>query len=205
MAYGYGWRMFDADGHWAVWHTGTLAGMYSEVMLLPDQQSGFVILISGNGGEARRALGETLLKHFTAPGDRRGVSDYAALLEAHHPAPGNASAAPDESVARPTSPRALAGYLGIYQDPWLGEASICVRDGTVRFQVKKSPRLSGTVMQLDQRYLVHWDDRSVEPDAWLDFHGKHSPSMTMAKLDPHGDTSSDYEDLDFVRKNSCAR
>ena len=203
MAYGYGWRMADADGHWIVWHTGTLAGMYSELMLLPDQRSGFVILISGNGGEARRALGATLLKHFTAPGDRRSVADYAAQLEAHGPAKGNAPTAPDASAASPAAPGTLSGYLGVYQDPWLGEASICARDDTVRFQVKKSPRLSGTVMRLGQRYLVHWGDRSVEPDAWMDFHGTRSPSLTMAKLDPHGDTSSDYEDLDFVRKGQC--
>lgn len=203
MAYGYGWRMADADGQWTVWHTGTLAGMYSELMLLPDRRSGFVILITGNGGEARTVLAEALLKHFTDPSDDRGVAGYAALWDALSRAPGKAPAAPDDSAALPADSHALAGRLGVYRDPWLGQASICMRDGVVRFQVKKSPRLGGTVMQLGRRYLVHWDDRSVEPDAWLDFHDSHPWRLTMAKLDPHGDTSSDYEDLDFVRESGC--
>jgi hypothetical protein len=98
----------------------------------------------------------------------------------------------------------LGEYLGVYDDPWLGAASVCAHGDSIRFQVKKSPRLAGTIMQMGQRYLVRWDDRSVEPDAWMDFHGKRSPTLTLAKLDPHGDTSSDFEDLHFVRKSACS-
>ena len=74
MAYGYGWRMTDVDGTWTVWHTGTLDGMYSELMLLPDRKSGFVFLINGEAEDARTVLGELLLKHFTAPHDTRDAA-----------------------------------------------------------------------------------------------------------------------------------
>ncbi|WP_281032645.1 serine hydrolase [Phyllobacterium salinisoli] len=202
MAYGYGWRMADANGHWTVWHTGTLAGMYSELRLLPDSRSGFVTLINGNGGKARMVLSEALLKHFTDPADRRGIADYAAQLDTLHAAPETKPATPDQVAIQPADARSLAGRLGIYRDPWLGLASICVRDDEVRFQVNKSPRLAGTVMKQGNRYLVRWDDRSVQPDAWLNFRPGSPAQLTMA---PHEGYSSDYKDIDFTRKSGCAQ
>ncbi|MEO9216174.1 MAG: serine hydrolase domain-containing protein, partial [Rhodanobacter sp.] len=83
MAYGFGWRMADVDGVWNVWHTGTLNGMYSELMLLPERKNGFVFLINGDGDAARTVLGEVLLKHFTVPAQGHDVDWYADALEHH--------------------------------------------------------------------------------------------------------------------------
>src|SRR5690606_2666190 len=80
--YAFGFRLGDVDGEWTVSHTGTLSGMYSMMMLLPDRKSGFVILINGEAGEARTVLGEALVKQFTAPEDARGIAEYAADLAA---------------------------------------------------------------------------------------------------------------------------
>jgi len=80
--YGYGWRLSDVDGHWKVAHTGTLTGMYSAVVLLPDLRSGFVILINGSAAPARTALTQALLKRFTRPNaPHLNASYYTALLE----------------------------------------------------------------------------------------------------------------------------
>jgi CubicO group peptidase (beta-lactamase class C family) len=204
MAYGYGWRMADADGVWTVWHTGTLNGMYSELMLLPDRQSGFVFMINGGAEDARTVLGEVLLKHFTAPGDTRGVAWYADAVE--HAEQHAHAAVPDSAAAKPAEPAALAGWTGRYRDPWFGEILLCTRADHVHLASIKSPRFSGEVRRLGKRYLVRWDDRSVSPDAWLDVHPAASGqpvSLTMAKLDPQGDFSSDYEDLHFERIGAC--
>jgi len=48
-------------------HTGTLAGMYSAVTLLPEKQVGFVFMINDEGSDARTVLNEVLVKAFTAP------------------------------------------------------------------------------------------------------------------------------------------
>jgi len=206
MAYGYGWRMADADGMWTVWHTGTLSGMYSELMLLPDQQSGFVFLINGDAEDARTVLGEVLLKHFTAPGDTRDVAWYADALESASQAQRTRAAVPDSAAAAPVEASALTSWTGRYRDPWFGEILLCPRRDRVHVAAIKSPRFSGAVMRLGKRYLLRWDDRSVSPDAWLDFHPETSDqpaSLTMAKLDPLGDFSSDYEDLRFSRVGDC--
>jgi CubicO group peptidase (beta-lactamase class C family) len=206
FAYGYGWRMVDVDGQWTVWHTGTLAGMYSELMLLPDRRDGFVLLINGNGGTARTVLGEALLKFFTDPSDTRGVAGYAVLLDeaaAAKAASRSEPALPDSATLPPADPRRMSGRLGVYRDPWFGTVSVCAQGGVVRLRADKSPRLAGSILEDHGRYLVHWDDRSIDPDAWLDFHAGTPMRLSLAKLDPHGDFSSDYEDLDFVREASC--
>ena len=202
MAYGYGWRMADVDGQWVVWHTGTLGGMYSMLALLPDRKSGFVFMINGEAEDARTVLGEVLTKHFTAPGDGHGVSWYADALDheaAQRPA---AARAPDTSAATTVGPSAFA-WSGRYRDPWFGEIMLCPSKNTVQWAARKSPHMHGTVKQLGKRYLVHWDDPAVDLDAWLDPHAGSQPTLTMAKLDPKGDFSSDYEDLHFERIGDC--
>ncbi len=204
MAYGYGWRMADVDGRWSVWHTGTLNGMYSMLALLPDRDSGFVFMINGEADDARTVLGEMLMKHFTAPGDSRDVEWYADALEQRAKQRSPSSAAPDTSAQRPAGAAELARWSGRYRDPWFGDISLCPRDGEMHFAAAKSPTLAGTVMRLGDRYLVHWDDGEL--DAWLDFHAAAASqpiTLRMAKLDPQGDFSSDYEDLDFQRIGTC--
>ena len=205
MAYGYGWRMADVDGQWSVWHTGTLNGMYSMLALLPDRKSGFVFMINGEADDARTVLGEVLMKHFTAPDSSRDVSWYADALKQQAKQRSPSSSAPDTSTQRPASTAELARWSGQYRDPWFGDVTLCPRDGKMHFAAAKSPTLAGTVMRLGKRYFVHWDD-SADLDAWLDFHAATASqpiTLRMAKLDPLGDFSSDYEDLDFQRVGSC--
>ena len=206
MAYGYGWRMVDVDGEWTVWHTGTLNGMFSMLALLPDRKSGFVFMINGEADNARTVLGEVLTKHFTAPDEHRDVTWYADALEHASKQSATTSAQPDTTAQQPVNPAELAAWTGNYRDPWLGDVSICPRNGNVHFASVKSPRLAGTVMRLGTRYLVHWDDPAVDMDAWLDFHVSSNDqpiTLRMAKLDPKGDFSSDFEDLHLQRVDGC--
>jgi CubicO group peptidase (beta-lactamase class C family) len=204
MAYGYGWRMTDVDGQWNVWHTGTLNGMYSMLSLLPDHKNGFVFMINGEADDARTVLGEVLTKHFTAPNDPHDVNWYADALEHSAKQHAQKSPLPDTSTQQAVTAADMSAWTGTYRDPWFGDISLCQRDGKVRFASTKSPELAGTVMHLGTRYLVHWDDGEL--DAWLNFHatqGKQPITLRMAKLDPQGDFSSDYEDLDFRRIGGC--
>ncbi|MEP6906976.1 MAG: serine hydrolase [Pseudoxanthomonas sp.] len=205
-AYGYGWRIADVDGAFTVSHTGTLSGMYSVMTLLPNSKSGFVVLINGEAEEARTVLNEVLLKYFTRPGQDKGVSYYASQLEhdaqqeaAKSPAP--ASADRDQVAASSLTP-----WLGVYRDPWFGEVRLCTRDTQVSFQSQKSPMLSGRVMSSGGRYLIDWDHDSVDLEAWLDFKQDKASGMrqmSLAKVDPEGDFSFDYEDLAFERVGAC--
>jgi len=210
-AYGYGWRLTDVDGTWKVSHTGTLSGMYSALVLLPEKNIGIVFLTNGNADEARTVLTQVLTKRFTAPGDERHtVARYAGLLaDARAPAAADGSAPPAAApIARRTASagdRALRA--GIYRDPWFGEAAVCVEGDAVRFRAAKSPKLVGTVVRLGDRLVVDWDDADVDAEAVLAFAAGEggAATLSMSKLDPDADFSYDYEDLAFVRVADCPR
>ncbi|MGY1424739.1 serine hydrolase domain-containing protein [Lysobacter sp. A289] len=201
-AYAFGFRLADVDGAWTVSHTGTLSGMYSVMTLLPDLDSGFVVLMNGNAGEARTVINEVLLKHFTAPQENPTVADYAARI-ANQPASAGDSVMPDTSARVPATAATLSNHLGRYTDPWFGEVAVCKGDGDVRFTAVKSPRMRGQVMEVGERLLVDWDGPGLD-EAWLDFaDAGASPALSMAKVDPNADFSSDYEDLAFERTGDC--
>ena len=214
-AYGHGWRLSDVDGTAKVAHTGTLSGMYSAVTLLPELDTGFVILVNGDAGEARTVLEQTIAKHFTAPDEGRVVAWYADALAAERKAASAAALAGNNGDATPSkagvprsaaSPESMSPWLGHYRDPWFGEATICATGNGIRFEARKSPRLSGPVLRAGERLLVDFDTLGADADAWLDFspgEAPGAPRLTMAKVDPEADFSYDYEDLAFVRSGDC--
>ena len=231
-AYGYGWRLSDLDGQWKVAHTGTLSGMYSSLALLPDRKVGVVILINGEGEDARTVLMQTALKQFTAPEQKHTVASYAAQLQAEQTQRRNTGhERPDTHARTPVEPRpawlnaadptaatqgvALRGGVdrsvatqgmavqGLYRDPWLGQARLCPENNTLRFSVDKSPKLRGTVMQVDSRWLVQWDTLGTDAEPWLQVQPGSPPTLTLRAIDPDIDFSYDFQDLHFTRIGDC--
>jgi CubicO group peptidase (beta-lactamase class C family) len=205
-AYGYGWRLSDVDGVWKVAHTGTLAGMYSSVILLPDQRAGIVILINGEGEAARTVLGQVLTKQLTAPSTSATVAHYAGLLEQERTGQQAAKPKPDTRHRTPASVTSLAAWTGHYRDPWFGEITVCPVGDHVRFVAVRSPMLTGTVMRVGERWLVDWDDDSVDAEPWLHFAAAKAggdTGLTLSHVDPDADFSYDYADLDFQRTQAC--
>jgi CubicO group peptidase (beta-lactamase class C family) len=200
-AYGYGWRLSDTHGALRVAHTGTLAGMYSAVTLLPERGSGFVFMINGEGSSARVILNQVLVETLLGISER-SVASYADELEADRRA---AVSVPNTlQAAVLVDEEYFPERLGIYRDPWFGEVSVCARENDVQFVAAKSPRLAGTLLEVAGRVLVNWHDESVDVDAWLDFPTDQGrPVMLMTKVDPEADFSFDFEDLRFEKIASC--
>ncbi|MDQ3056481.1 MAG: beta-lactamase family protein, partial [Pseudomonadota bacterium] len=136
-AYGYGWRLTDVDGTSKVSHTGTLSGMYSAVTLLPQKNTGFVILINANADEARTVLNQALVKHFTAPEQKRSVSFYADALAAERQANGVRPPAAVTAARQMVTSSEIKQWLGVYNDRWFGEVSVCGAGNKVRFTSMK--------------------------------------------------------------------
>ena len=203
-AYGYGWRLADIHGQWSVSHTGTLGGMYSVLHLLPDRNSGFMVMINGSGDAARTVLDQVLVEYLLGEGKGRDAMYYADALAASAAARTASGRAPDVSERREADPAGVAGWLGTWRDPWFGEVTVCEQDGRVEFQSARSPRLSGVVMETALGRLVDWHADSVDAEAWLRREeADRGPVLRMAKVDPDADFSYDYEDLEFTRTGAC--
>ena len=104
----------------------------------------------------------------------------------------------------PVDPGALRDWLGVWRDPWFGEVRLCPVGDAVEWRSAKSPKMHGRVGRLDGRYLLVWDDEAVDENAWLAFSRDGTrKQLHMAKLNPDGDFSSDYEDLAFAWERDC--
>lgn len=209
-AYGLGWRLNDSDGHFKVSHTGTLSGMFSAVGLLPEKDSGYVLMINGSGGDARTALAQALTRYLTSPGSGLDVDHYADLLDqsrAESAEGPDADPVPDTSDRVAAEPAGMAQWLGVYEDPWFGEVSVCaVEDDRVGIASRRSPVLTGTVMQSGGRLLVDWDALGANAVPWLDFSRPDDggpAELAVTRINPAIGNSYNFQDLALVRTGDC--
>jgi hypothetical protein len=166
-----------------------------------------VVLINGDGEAARTTLTEALTKHYTRPGAGLDVDHYAGLLDqarAKAVATATHPQVPDTSDRRPATATQLARWQGVYRDPWFGQVSLCPQDQGVVFRAARSPLMRGPVLVSHGRWLVDWDDASVDAEPWLDFaQADGKTTLTLKAIDPDADFSYDYQDLHFQRVGAC--
>jgi len=172
--------------------------------LLPEKNVGFVVLINGDGGEARAVLSQALVKRYSAPDEDVDIAKLAdELARDRGPA---AARKPTEAKREPVRPRDAPAWAGVYEDAWFGSVSICPEGRKVIFAAQKSPRLKGTVLRVGERLLVDWDDASVDAEPWLDFTAADDAqpmTLALSHVDPEADFSYDYPDLAFKWVGAC--
>jgi CubicO group peptidase (beta-lactamase class C family) len=198
-AYGLGWRLADVHGFMEVSHTGTLAGMKSYVVMVPELDLGVVLLTNGSSSAARSTVMNTIVRSFMPVEqidwiqlalDERETAKQVEVPEKDKPVAGA------DSSGLP----ALSEYTGRYRDPWFGDIKIALQDGQLVFSAEKSPKFLGEMRHLDgNRFVVRWIDRSLEADAYVLFETDRKNRVTgisMTKLD---DGDYDFEDLDLTK------
>ena len=108
-AYGLGWGLRDYRGRKLVSHTGGLLGMVSQVMLVPEEKLGIVVLTNQEQGAAFRAVTWRLLDHFLgAP-----PFDWVGGLEERVPPRRGRSATGDGEAVRGPVARLEAGAAAV--------------------------------------------------------------------------------------------
>jgi CubicO group peptidase (beta-lactamase class C family) len=208
--YGLGWMLEDYDGALRVWHTGGLVGMVSYVSLLPEAHVGIVVLTNQQSGGAISALMQELTDRFVAAPPRDWIA-YFSGLEAKREAQG---AAAERLVATPAGAAAtraalpLDAYVGVYEDPWRGEASVRRAGDRLRLVFSRTGDLQGDLtVDKGNIFIVRWDDRSLNADAFVRFSTDFTGAvdgMTLKALSPTTDFSFDFQDLAFTKSAAKA-
>jgi CubicO group peptidase (beta-lactamase class C family) len=163
-AYGLGWFLEDYRGRLMVRHSGSLDGMRTHVVLLPEEELGVVVMTNLAESRVPQAVAWYVVDQFLAPADR----DWSAVLleEARRDRERADSAERRLETERlpgtePTHP--LAELAGRYESAVFGAALVDLRDGTLRLSV--GPSYVGT---LDHWHLntfrATWDDRYLGRD-----------------------------------------
>lgn len=203
-SYGLGWFLSDVKGYKQATHTGGLAGIVTQVTILPEIKLGIIVFTNQQVGAAFTAVTNTIKDSYLGMPKVDRVAEYHARVVA-----GNENAKKITSeiwTAIDTQQKNntkidLSQFAGTFRDAWFGDVTISLKNGKLMFASKRSPRLSGEMLYYKgNTFVAKWNDRSLDADAFvkfnLDTEGKAS-GMTMEAISPLTDFSFDFQDLEF--------
>lgn len=201
-SYGLGWSLEDIDGYERVSHNGGLPGMVTHVSLIPELDLGVVVLTNQQQVAALEAVSMQIIAAYTNARTRDWVTVSKANLvkrEERMKAADTASA-----PAQTWKPTDLSAYVGTFEDPWRGEATIAQQGGALNLTFSHTSALSGLMEPAGLNlFIVRWKDRSLNADAYVrfatDYSGKVS-GFTMQAVSAATDFSFDFQDLEFSKR-----
>ncbi|MEM9836675.1 MAG: serine hydrolase [Bacteroidota bacterium] len=164
---GLGWFIYEIDGKTVVNHGGGYDGMYSRVLMIPEEKLGIVVLTNSMTG-----LSSTLASYIRdvyLKRDTEGWLEKAKEAEASGRKRWQKKFVPAQAAkvlnTRPTLQ--LDAMVGTYHDPLFGDIIVSEsEDGTLELSFAGSPSLTAG--------LRHWHYDTYELDwheehAWFDF------------------------------------
>jgi CubicO group peptidase (beta-lactamase class C family) len=205
-AYGLGWFLNDTKGYKQVSHTGGLAGIVTQITLLPELKLGIVVFTNQQQGAAFTAITNTIKDSYLGiKGIDRITQNHKRVLAAEAEAATIKKNVQDQLLAAEkllgTTKIDTSNYVGSYADDWFGEVVISIKKGKFWFSSKKSPKLTGEMkFYKGNTFVVFWNDRSMDADAFVQFsldkEGKAN-AIKMEAISPLTDFSFDFQDLDL--------
>ncbi len=147
-AYGLGWNLFDYQGKKIVTHSGGLDGMLSRTVLIPETNTGFVILTNSEY-PVYNIMYQKMLDVFTdAP--KRDYNAESLKRAADGKRAESAELQKLEAArAKDTKPSlSLAAYAGTYSSPLYGDVTVAEEGGRLVLRMIPSPNFVAD--------LEHW-------------------------------------------------
>ncbi len=200
--YGLGWSLNDYRGRMVASHGGGYDGMFSRVVLVPEEELGIVVLTNSMTGIAT-GVANTILDAYLGRGERDhlgpGLENWRRArtrFEARQ-------ARFEEERIPGTSPGLeLEGYTGRYGGAMYGDATVSLEGGGLVLRLLPNPDLVAELTHLHHdTFLVEWRNTF----AWF---GKGAATFL---LDPFGqvteiklDIPNDdlwFHELELVRKS----
>ncbi|MCX2561848.1 serine hydrolase [Acetobacter farinalis] len=202
-AYGYGWFMEDFFGLKRVWHTGTVNGMVSYVSMLPEKNTGLVVLTNHDDYHATYSIALTLSSLIATGKSENWVNYFQNVAKAvEQKAATEASTTGPGSPARPfiSLPVSdLKDYVGLYHDAWRGDIRLSMKGGALLMNFSKADGLSGTLQALPHDlFVARWQDRADDAgdDSYVQFERNTSGKVTGFHMQVVGsDFSFDVQDM----------
>ncbi len=202
--YGLGWGISDVMGYKQVSHTGGLAGMVTQVTLIPELNLGIIVLTNQQVGSAFSAITNTIKDAYFGIQKKDRITEYHDRVAKNDARAKKITEEVWQELAQPKNITfANSIYTGNYNDSWFGDITISEKEGKLIFVSKKSPRLIGNLLYYKgNTFVVKWNDRSLDADAFvvfsLDKNGM-AVAVKMEAISPATDFSFDFQDLEFKR------
>ncbi|NII73054.1 CubicO group peptidase (beta-lactamase class C family) [Dyella sp. SG562] len=198
--YGEGWFLTDYRGQRLVWHTGGWPGMVSRLTLVPELKLGVVVLTNQESGAAFNAVTYRVLDAYLGRDKTDWVAAYAAAVKKSEDKADDSWKKHEAARDRNGKPSlAVARYAGTYRDRWYGDVVVAQQGGKLRLTFSKTPQLVGTMTPWQHdTFVVRWDDRSLNADAFVSFTLDADGAIREARMEPISpltDFSFDFQDL----------
>lgn len=207
-SYGLGWFLSDVKGYKQATHTGGLAGIVTQVTLIPEMQLGIIVFTNQQSGPAFSSITNTIKDSYFGIKGRNWIKTYNDRVIASEAEAKEITDKLWKDIEAKAAQKSIAKadvnlFTGTYTDQWFGDVTIAVNNGKMWLQSKRSFLLHGEMFPYKgSTFIVKWTDRSMDADAFvmfdLDNDGKAS-GMKMKAISPLTDFSFDFQDLDFKR------
>jgi CubicO group peptidase (beta-lactamase class C family) len=165
-SYGLGWGLYDYHGRMVVNHGGGYDGMYSRVVMVPEENLGVVVLTNSMKGISTPVSNYIIDRYLEVEvrdwskegleGAERGVKYREDRI-----------ASRVNARVENTSPTFdLANYTGIYQDKMYGKIIIKDEGGTLQLEFPKAPDLNASLSHWHfDTFKIEWE----QEHAWFGF------------------------------------
>jgi len=205
-AYGLGWVLTDVRGRKQVSHTGGLAGIVTQTVIIPDLDLAILVYTNQQSGAAFNTISNTIKDSYLGgKAQEDWVDFYHKRVTAAKKEADEILAKVEEEIQKAKG-KAKPSFevKGVYADPWFGEVEISEKEGQLWFTSKRSSRLTGPMFYYKgNTYIVRWTDRSMDADAYLvfslDTEGVAN-GIRISAISPMTDFSFDFQDLNLNRK-----
>lgn len=156
-AYGIGWSLADYKGRKTVGHGGGYDGMYSRVMMVPEEKLGIVVLTNSMTGIST-AIANTVLDEYLG-GKRSDWLDEGLKRDVENR---NEFYDRIQKVTTPkavgTNPsRALSAYAGTFKSDLYGDATVSQENGGLVLRLLPNKDLVADMVHLHyDTFLIRW-------------------------------------------------
>jgi len=200
QAYALGWQVQDYRGHRIIQHGGGVFGSITRVVLIPDKNVGFAIMINSEDSGMLLGLSYDLLDHYLDQPDYGWIQKWEDWYQSRLAGGVEFLKQAKASPAKSGPSLSLARYAGRYRDPWYGDVVIGADKKGLTIDFTSTPRMAGRLdhWQYDS-FVTRFDDPAIEPayvTFALDADGKIT-GVTMKAVSKIADFSWDYHDLDL--------
>jgi CubicO group peptidase (beta-lactamase class C family) len=155
--YGLGWALNDYQGRLIASHGGGYDGMYSRVVLAPQENLGIVVLTNSMTGIST-AIANRILDAYLGAEPR----DWSTILLNRERQASAAEARRRAEVVRQTVPNTrpslpLAAYAGTYSGPMYGDATVTEENGRLVLRLLPNAELVADLRHLQfDTFVIEW-------------------------------------------------
>ena len=206
-SYGLGWFLSDVMGYKQATHTGGLAGIVTQVTLIPEIKLGIIVFTNQQSGAAFSAITNSIKDgYFGIKADR--IKEYHDQVVKNEDNARKITSGIwkdiDAQLKSNSFKIPFENYTGVFSDPWFGDVVISNKNGHLYFDSKRSFLLNGEMLPYKgNTFIVKFNDRSLDADSFVRFGTDDNgiaSGFKMAPISPTTDFSFDFQDLDFKRK-----